>query len=83
MPNLREVTDALLKAYDFEAIDDVEFALLYDLNTSKNLEIPQWQYAAFNLKNMHEDECKAEYKCSRNTAYKHVISFASLSPLFV
>ena len=61
MPNLHEVRDALLTVYDLEAIDDVEFALLYDLNPSKNLEIPYWQYAAFDLENMHEDECKAEF----------------------
>lgn len=37
MPNLHEVRGALLAAYDLEAIDDIEFALLYDLNMSKNL----------------------------------------------
>ena len=35
MPNLREIRGALLAAYDLGAIDNVEFALLYDLNTSK------------------------------------------------
>ena len=69
MPNLREVRDALLTAYNLEAIDDAEFALLYDLNTSKNLEIPYWQYAAFDLENMHEDECMAEFRFEKENLH--------------
>ena len=65
MPNLRELRDALLTAYNLGAIDDVEFALLYDLNTSKYLEIPYWQYDPFSLENMHKDECKAEFRIEK------------------
>ena len=69
MPNLREVRNALLAAYDLAAIDDVEYALLYDLNTLKNLEIPYWQYEPFSLDNMHKDECKAEFRIEKENVH--------------
>ena len=69
MPNLRKIRGALLAAYDLGAIDDVEFALLYDLNTSKNLEIPYWQYEQFNLKNMNADECKAVFRFEKENLH--------------
>ena len=69
MPNLRELRDALLTAYNLGAIDDVEFALLYDLNTSKTPEIPYWQYDPFSLENMHKDECKAEFRIEKENLH--------------
>ena len=69
MPNLRKIRGALLAAYDLGAIDDVEFALLYDLSTSKNLEIPYWQYEQFNLENMNADECKAEFRFEKENLH--------------
>ena len=36
MPYLRHVQDMLLISYDLCYIDDAEFAILYDLNKSKN-----------------------------------------------
>ena len=47
----------------------VEYALLYDLNTSKNLEIPYWRYEPFSLDNMHEDECKAEFRIEKENVH--------------
>ena len=38
MPSFRENRIALLYAYDDEVINDEEFVLLYDANTSKNLD---------------------------------------------
>ena len=29
-------------------MNDKEFLLIYDINTSKNLDFPYWQYPAFN-----------------------------------
>ena len=42
-----------------ESIDDKEFALLYDLNASENLEFPSWTYVRLDLDSMTDDECKA------------------------
>ena len=37
----------------------IEFALLYDSNSSENLEFPYWKYRRFDLDSMTDDECKA------------------------
>ena len=44
MATFREAREALLFAYQDGSIDDTEFALLYDLNSSENLEFPYWKY---------------------------------------
>ena len=36
-------------ANDLNLIDDEEMLLLYDVNTSKNLDIPYWKYDKFKL----------------------------------
>ena len=40
MADLRNAREMLLIAYDMGYIDDIEFAMFYDLNKSKNPEIP-------------------------------------------
>ena len=45
MATFREAREALLFAYQDGSIDDTEFALLYDINSSGNLEFPYWKYA--------------------------------------
>ena len=49
MATFREAREALLLAYQDGSIDDTEFALLYDLNSSENLD------------SMTDDESKAEF----------------------
>ena len=44
MATFREVREALLLANDLNWIDEKEMLLLYDLKTSKNLDIPYWKY---------------------------------------
>ena len=48
----------LLLAYDLRYIDEVEFAILYDLNKTNSPEIPYWQYDKFDLEGMNKNECK-------------------------
>ena len=62
MPYLRHVREMLLIACDLCCIDKVEFAILYDLNKSKNPESPYWQYDGFDLESMNDYECKAEFR---------------------
>ena len=52
-----------------ENIDDKEFALLYDLNASENLEFPSWTYVRLDLDSMTDDECKAKSRCFKNDVY--------------
>ena len=58
MPYVRHVREILLLAYDLRYIDEVEFAILYDLNKTKSPENPYWQYDKFDLESMIDDECK-------------------------
>ena len=42
MATFREAREALLLANALDLIADEEMLLLYDVNTSKNLDIPYW-----------------------------------------
>jgi len=58
MATFREAREALLFAYQVYqdgSIADTEFALLYDLNSSENLEFPYWKYGRFDLDSMTDD----------------------------
>ena len=74
MPLLREVREMLCIAYNFQYIDEVEFALLYDINKSKNPYIPYWQYNKFDLENMTDDESRTEYRFEKDHIFNLVES---------
>ena len=61
--------EALLFAYQDGSIDDTELALLYDFNSSENLEFPYWKYGRFDLDSMTDDECKIEFRFFKNDIY--------------
>ena len=42
-------------------IDDEEFCLLYDANRSRNPEFPYEEYGKFDLEDIDDTECKAEF----------------------
>ena len=69
MPNLRETRISLLYAYYSSIINDEEFVLLYDINTAKSRDFPYWNYEAFELDSMSEDECQAEFRFYKNDVY--------------
>ena len=56
-------------AYQDGRIHDTEFALLYDLNSSENLEFPYWKYGRFDLDSMTDDKCKAAFRFLKNDIY--------------
>ena len=39
-------------------INDEEFLLRYDINTAKSPDFPYWNYEAFALDSMSDDECQ-------------------------
>ena len=53
--SLQDVCDVLCYAYDSNFIDDVEFALLYDCNTSRRL-FPYWRFDDFDITTWDEEE---------------------------
>jgi hypothetical protein len=66
MASFKETRNALLLAYDDYIIDDEEFALLYDLHTSKNPCFPYEEYDHFDLDTMDSVDCKAEFRVEKN-----------------
>ena len=69
MPKFRENRELVLHAYQSNFISDEEFVLLYDINSSKNCDIPYWKYDSFDLDKMTDDECKAEFRFLKNDIY--------------
>ena len=69
MATFIEAREALLFAHQEGSIDDTEFALLYYLNSSENLEFPYWKYGCFDLDSMTDEECKAEFRFFNNDIY--------------
>ena len=41
---------------------DEEFALFYDINTSKNKDFEYWIYNAFNSDEISDDDCAEEFR---------------------
>lgn len=50
-------------------LDDEEFLLLYDINISKSLDLPYWQYPNFELDDLSNNEWKSELRFSKNDIY--------------
>ena len=70
MPYLRQVREALFLAHANNLIDDEEFVCLYDLNRSKNLDYPYWNYQKFDLEQLTDDECWSEFRFLKRDIYK-------------
>ena len=60
--SFKKTRDLLLIAYDDKLISDEEFLLLYQANKSTNLDLPYEEYSRFDLENMEDDECFAEFR---------------------
>ena len=59
----------LLLAHYEGLINDEEFMLLYDVNSSKNLSLPFWKYDRFSLDNMENDECISEFRFEKEDLF--------------
>ena len=70
MASFRDTRDVLLLAHDQELINDHELVLLYDLNTSKNLDFPYWNYQMFDLDTWTDDECRADLRFYKADVYR-------------
>ena len=69
MPKLRVVRDCLLLCHDQKYINDEEFLYLYDINQSKNPDLPYWTYDRFDLDNLNDSECEAEFRFLKGDIY--------------
>ena len=66
MASFRDARIMLLDAFNDNSIDEDEFVLLYNLNTSKNPVFPYEVYERFELANVDEAECKAEFRVEKS-----------------
>lgn len=70
MASFRDTRDALLIAYDQQLMNDEEFILLYNINTSKNFDYPYWNYELFKLDNWSDDECRSDLRFYKADVYR-------------
>ena len=66
MPIFRKTREVLLCAISENMVSDEEFALLYDINTSKNRDFEYQIYNAFNLQEISDDDCVAGFRFQKN-----------------
>ena len=67
MASSRDARIMLLDAFDDDnLIDEDKFVWLYNLNTSKNSVFPYEIYERFELANVDEVECKAEFRVEKS-----------------
>ncbi|KAK3734696.1 hypothetical protein QZH41_002116 [Actinostola sp. cb2023] len=57
--------EVLVDCYMTDIISDEEFVLLYDASYSKNLELPYDDYGRFDLEEMADSECIAEFRVKK------------------
>ena len=62
MSTFREAKEVLLYAISKNMVSDEEFALLYDINTSKNRDFECRICNAFNLHEISDDDCVTAFK---------------------
>lgn len=60
--SFKKAREGLLLALNDNLLSEEEFLILYDVNKSKNLDLPCKQYLPFNLDYMEEDECLNEFR---------------------
>ena len=62
MGTFRKARELLLLSYDDGDISEDEFLLLYDVNNSKNPDFLYQNYEHFDLEELDESECLAEFR---------------------
>ena len=66
MASFRDILNLIIESFDDDNISQDEFILVYDANTSKNPDFPYDCYGSFNLKEMDDYECLAEFRFHKN-----------------
>lgn len=65
MSSFSEMRNLLVLLYDNESITDEEFLILYESYWSKNPDFPYSLYPRFDLEQMEESECLAEFRVKK------------------
>ena len=69
MASLREAREAILVGISNGVLDEVEGMLLFDINKSKNLDYPYWNYERFDIDNLTDAECWSEFRFLKNDIF--------------
>ena len=64
--------------YSFDIIDDIVFALFYDLHKSKIPDIPYWRYKKFDLDKLNDDHCKGIFRFSKTHIYGQIMCYSNV-----
>lgn len=66
MTSFRDARDFLTTALFDNVISEDEYIILYDLNSSKNLDLPYDEFMRFNVDEMEDSECVAELRVHKH-----------------
>ena len=72
--------ELLLVAYDSEIINDEEFLVLFENYRSRNPQFPYNSYPRFELENMQDDECLAEFRVKKRMSQDWQTYYRYLKP---
>ena len=65
MASFKSTRNLLLESFDDGVIDEDEFLLLYEAHLPRNPDF-QYEHVQFNLDEMDDAECMAEFRCQKN-----------------
>jgi len=63
---LKETRETLLASYYSNIITIEEYALLFEENSSNNLDFPYYNYPSFNLEGQSDAECRANFRVEKH-----------------
>ena len=66
MPSFKKTRSLLLESFDDGQISEDEFFLLYDENKSKNPAFPYEHYERFDMEEMEDSECVADFRFQKS-----------------
>ena len=66
MVTFKETREILLASYASNIISIEEYALLFEENSSNNLDFPYYNYPLFNLESQSEAECRANFRVEKH-----------------
>ena len=66
MATFKETREILLASYASNIITIEEYALLFEENSSNNLDFPYYNYPLFNLESQSEAECRANFRVEKH-----------------
>ena len=65
MTSFKETRDFILLCHDQGILNDEELLVLYQQYKSPSLDLPYSSYPPFNLDDMEDDECLAEFRVKK------------------